>query len=144
MSFFLVFRCYCCGRQFFSTKRIFLLIVTIFSSKYRFLMIISTNATPFVFLDIQLRNSIFINSSFSLSAILQFLWQYHASVYAGREKKNEIKFIEIKTLTLLLELSPLAAIIISFELTANAILNQLKVHGLNTTFFSALFRSNTQ
>lgn len=50
-------------------------------------MIISTNATPFVFFDIQLRNSIFINSSFSLSVILQFLWQYHASVYAGREKK---------------------------------------------------------
>lgn len=33
------------------------------------------------------------------------------------------------------ELSPLAAIIISFELTANAISNQLKVHGLNTPHF---------
>lgn len=98
-------------------------------------MITTANATPFVSSDIQLKSSIFINSSCFHSVIFQFLRQDRAFGVHGAGEKSEIKFIEIKTLTLLFELSPLAAIIISFELTANAILNQLKVHGLNATLF---------
>lgn len=71
-------------------RNIFYLIVTIFPSMYRFLMIITANDTPFVFSDIQLKSSIFINSSFFHSAILSFLWHDRAfCVYGPREKKRD-------------------------------------------------------